>query len=84
MRRAQFPIGHAGTLPAQDNARLTVGDVNLDLLERPAGEEGRSGADEGDQAAVGQPGSHADQVLLGNPDIDHPVRELSLEHGEIA
>ena len=57
MRRAEFPVGHAGALPAQDNARLTVGDVNLDLLERPAGQEGRSGADEGDQAAVGQPGS---------------------------
>ena len=57
MRRAELAVGHTGALPAQHHVRLAVGDVGLDLLEGPAGQEGRGRADEGDQAAVGQPGA---------------------------
>src|SRR6202042_938449 len=70
MRRAQLAVGQARALPAQDDACLAIGHVRLDLLERPAGEEWRGG--------------DAHEILLGDPDIDHPVRELSLELGQIA
>ena len=64
--------------------RLAVGDVGLDLLERAAGEERRGGADERDQPAVGQAGADADEVLLGDADVDQPVGELLAEADEVA
>ena len=74
MRGAQLAVGQAWALSAEDDTRLAVGHVRLDLLERTAGEEWRGSAGEGDQAAVGEPGGDAHEVLFGDPDIDHPVR----------
>ena len=75
----QLAVGHARALAAQDDVRVAVGDVGLDLLERAAGQERRGGRDERDQPAVGQAGADADQVLLGDADVDQAVGELLAE-----
>src|SRR5947209_14518563 len=60
-----------------------VGDVGLDLLERAAREKRRGPADEGQQAAIRQPGADADHVLLGDADIDKPLRPPRFEGDEL-
>ena len=84
MRRAELSVGHAGALPAQHDVDVAVGRVGLDLLERAAGQERRGGRDEGQQAAVGQAGADADEVLLGDADVDQPLGELLAEADEVA
>ena len=79
VRRSELAIGHAGTDAAELHIGLRVGDVGLDLLERAAGEEARGAADERDLAAVGEPGAGADEVLLGDADVDQALREAIAE-----
>ena len=64
-----------GLWPHSFTFALRVGDVGLDLLERAAGEERRGAGDERDPPAVGQAGADADHVLLGDADVDQPLRE---------
>lgn len=84
MRRAEFSVRDAGTHPAEFHVRLRVRDVGLDLFERAPGEEAGCRRDERDPAAVRQPGRDADHVLLGDPDVDQPVRERLPETVQLA
>ena len=84
MGRAEFAIGHARAHAAENDRKTVVGDVDLDLLERAAGQERRRAADEGNEAAIGEARGHADHVLLGDPDIDEAVGKQLLELREIA
>ena len=51
-------------------------DVVYDLVER-ALEEGGVDRDEGIETVGGHPGRHADGVLLGDADIEHPIGEFA-------
>ena len=74
MGRAQLTVSHAAAHATELDVGVRVGQVGLDLFERPPGQEGRRAADKGDQAAVGQSGTHADHVLLGDAHVDEPDR----------
>ena len=84
MGRPELAIRHSGAHPAKDHRIAVVGDVHLDLLETPAGQERRRAADEGQETAIGEACGHADHILLGDPDIDEAVGERFLELGQIA
>ena len=84
MGRPEFPVSHARAHAAQDDRVAVVGHVNFDLFERAAGQERRGGADERNEAAVGQSRRNADHVLLGDADIDQPIRKRLLEADEVA
>ena len=81
---AEFTLGHPRALPAENNTCLAVCDVRLDLLQSATREEGSRSADEGDHPAVGETGADPDEVLLGDPDVDQPVREFLPELRQIA
>ena len=70
MRRAQRTVAHAGADADQLHRMIGVGNVVLDLLERAGGEEARGRDREDLLARGGQPRGDADQVLLGDADLD--------------
>ena len=84
VRRPESTIGHARTYAAKHDREAVVGDVDLDLLERPTGQEGTSAADERYESAVGETRADADHVLFGDADIDEPFGEQLLEADQIA
>ncbi len=70
MGRPELAVGHAAADTHELHVGRAVGGVDLDLLEGAAREERRGCADERDLAAVGQPGRHPHQVLLGDAHVD--------------
>ena len=82
--RAEAAVRHPGALGAEDDVEAAVGDVGLDLLGRAPTDERTGRADEGDEPGIGEPGADADHVLLGDPDVDEPVRKLLGEAAEVA
>ena len=69
----EFAVRDAGAHAAEHDRGLAVGDVRLDLLERPAGEERRRRANERHVSAERQPGADADHLLLGDAHVDQPI-----------
>ena len=84
MRRPELTIGHARTHAAKYDREAVIGDVDLDLLERPTGQEGTSAADEGNESGVGETRTDADHVLLSDADVDEPFGEQLLEANQVA
>ena len=74
VRRTQLAVGHTAAHATEFDVGVRVGQVGLDLFERPPGQEGGRATDKGDQTAVGQSGAHPDHVLLGDAHVDEPDR----------
>ena len=72
--RPQLPVRDAPADAHQLDVGSRVGGIDLDLLERAAGQERRGGAHERDAAPVGEPGADAHQVLLRDTHVDDPRR----------
>jgi hypothetical protein len=81
---AEFAVRHSGAHATQLHVAVRVRHVSFDLFQRSCGQEAGCGRHEGNATTVGQPGRHADHVLLGNPDIDQPIRKGPLERIELA
>ena len=75
MRRPKLAVRHAARNPAELHVVAAVREVGLDLLERAAGQKARGAAGERNLAGAGQTRADADHVLLGDADIDQPVRK---------
>ena len=65
--------GHAGAVERERDAAAVQGDVHQHLVERPV-EERRVDGDDRVQPAERQPGRRRRGVLLGDADVEHPVR----------
>jgi len=83
MGRPKLSIADAGRLPDELHVRVRIGHVGLDLLERAGGEEARGRAHKRDLAAIGETTADADHVLLGDADIDRPLRPPLPEAAEL-
>ncbi len=59
--------------PDDLDREVRVGDVGADLLMGPHRRERREGHGERDLAVERQPGRHAHQVLLGDPDVEEAL-----------
>ncbi len=68
----------AGAVHADQDGLVVLGSVVDDLVERTL-EERRVDRDDGPTPAQRDPRRERDRVLLRDPDIDEPVRELGLE-----
>ena len=84
-REVQEPVvarpvvaGDAGAVEDEDDRQVQEPDVEVGLVEGPR-EEGGVDRDDRLQAAHGHPRGRGDGVLLGDPDVEEPVRELCLE-----
>jgi hypothetical protein len=67
----------AGADADQDRARVLVHQVQLDLLERALNQERGVGVRERPQPGERQAAGHADQQLLADAHVEHPVRVLA-------
>ena len=83
MRGPELAVGHAARHAAQLHVVAAVAEVDLDLLERAAGQEARCAARERDLAGARESGAHAHEVLLGDADVDQPVGKAALELLEV-
>jgi hypothetical protein len=83
VRWPELAIGDAARLTDQLHVDIAVGDVGLDLLQRPPSEETRRGGDERHFAAIGEAGADGDHRLLGDTDIDHALGEALAEVDEL-
>ena len=72
--RTEFAVGDPRRLTDELHIVAGIGDVRLDLLQRPRREEAGGGGDEWDLAPVGEPRADAHHHLLGDPHVDGPVR----------
>src|SRR4029450_10661230 len=63
---------------------IRIRAVGFDLFQRPRGQEAGCGRYKSNATAIGQPGGHANHVLLGDADVDQPIRKGSLERVELA
>ena len=70
--------GDTGTVEHEGDAALVQRDVEQQLVERSV-EEGRVEADDRVQTAHRQTGRTRHRVLLGDADVEDPVRELLRE-----
>ena len=82
--RTEFAVGHPRTHATQNDVVPAVGHVRLDLLERPAREEGGGRADERNESGAGEAGADSDEVLLGDADVDQTVGEFVAEADQVA
>ena len=62
--------------------QVRIADVRAHLLERAHAEEGQHARHDGDVAVVGEAGGDPDAHLLGEPDVQEPLRELVAELDE--
>ena len=76
MGRPANPIGKASTLRRENHLDPIVGRVSARLFHRPQGGEGSIAADDRQLATQRQPGGNTSHVLLGDPQIKQPAREL--------
>ena len=83
VRGAGLPEAHAAVRGDDLDVEVLVADVGAHLLERAHAGERRHGADERQQAALGHAGGDAEQVLLGDADVEEALRELVLEHADL-
>ena len=67
-----------GPVDRDDDRLVVLADVVDGLVERPL-EERRVERDDRSHPAHRQAGRHRHRVLLGDADVEHPVRELGLE-----
>jgi hypothetical protein len=81
---AKFAVRHSWAHAAELHVAIRVRHISFDLLQRSAGQEAGCGGHKGDPAAIGQSGGNANHVLLGNADIDQPIRKCHLERIELA
>ena len=84
MGRAEFAVRHSWAHAAQLHVAVGVRHVCFDLFQRSCGQEAGCRRHKGNAAPIGESGGHANHVLLGNADIDQPVRECPLEGIELA
>ena len=65
------------------DVEVLVADVGAYLLEGAHAGERRHRAHERQQAALGHAGGDAEEVLLGDADVEHALRELVLEDADL-
>ena len=70
-------------MAAVDDPRPLAGRV-VDLLVGARGEEGRERVDDRQEPLTRQPRGHRDHVLLGDADLDEPLRVADLEAADAA
>src|ERR1700733_1101915 len=80
----KFAIGHARTHAAENDRKSVVGSVDLDLLQRAPGQEGRRRANERYKPADGEPGGNPDHVLFSDSNVDEAFGKELLELTEVA
>src|SRR5579863_3717768 len=79
----KFSIADAGRLPDELHIGVLISHVRLDLLQSAGGKEARGRADERDLSAIGETSADADHVLLGDADVDGPLRPPLAEAAEL-
>ena len=70
--------GDAGPVQGEDDGQAVQAHVEVGLVEGPA-EERRINGHHGPQAAHGHAGGRGDSGLLGDADVEKPVRPAGLE-----
>jgi len=76
----KLSMADAGRLPDELHVRVRIGHVGL---ERAGGEEARGRAHKRDLAAIGETTADADHVVLGDADVDRPLRPPLPEAAEL-
>ena len=82
MRRAVEAEREPGVVADQAHGQPGKGDVGADLLAAQQRQEGRERRDVGQLAGRGDPGRRRDHVLLGDPELEEPLRVPLLEAEE--
>src|SRR5262249_55501015 len=74
MARAQGAVDDPGAVADEDDGKLLVADIHLDLFEYAHGDEGAQAVDDGAEASLGETGGDAHHVLLGHAGVDVLLR----------
>ena len=83
MRGTELAVRHAARHPTELDIVPAVGEIDLDLFERPPRQEAGSRAGERNLPGGGEPRAHAHHVLLRDADVDQPLGEPGAELLEI-
>ena len=83
MGRARLAERHAAVSGDDLDVEVLVADVGAHLLEGAHAGEGRHGAHERQQAGPRHAGGDAEQVLLGDADVEDPFGEGVLEDADL-